>query len=608
MATHYFRLLMILGFVGLLGAGTIGCSDAKVSSNVDQSRSHDEPTAPRLSDEYFLVAAGQTRMVGNVTESVGLRVFLYSKKTGEPATDSTVEFQILTEDAADAEEAGESPLATLSAYNSTTDEEGSAKVDLRLGAQPAVVKVRAKHESSNAVDFIVDIETLETGNLKLALVNTGEFIMPITDIDVRLYRNSEVRCADLMPYEERWEDELAREVAANVSQRVTFNELGTRERFLVTAVGRGEMGQKAAAGCLDEIVVGPNSTSERELLLHLIPLNLVGQYDVVSHWDFSEALADSGTVGSTIMTVLNIFDNPGQALYDGILALLRELIGGLITSGINLAMEQFGLADLLINAINNAIENNDALRRIRDAGRDLRDVVANLEVHSVLTISDMSMKYDLRGTDNWLGITLYWRWGCDANSPPDCGAINLRADADGSFGELGLLSSEWSGRVSSYNQLQIDRHPVNLRYGRLIIYLLNDVILPRVTDGNAHSMSEAFTYWVCDGLGRALNVNSNGEMCRDVPVLNRELCVDVVGFCESASSTLFGFADMLVSNLEYDMGFSVGGEATALEIDSDGLVDLFRDGKYEGFIQSADADNPTASPITATWEGERRPD
>src|SRR5699024_2775888 len=132
---------------------------------------------------------------------------------------------------------------------------------------------------------------------------------------------------------------------------------------------------------------------------------------------------------------------------------------------------------------------NDALRRIRDAGRDLRDVVANLEVHSVLTISDVSMKYDLQGRDNWLGVTLYWRWNCDQNSPPDCGAINLVADSEGRLGELGLLSSEWTGRLGSYNQLQIDRHPINLRYGRLIIYVLNEVILPRITNDNAHSMS-----------------------------------------------------------------------------------------------------------------------
>src|SRR5699024_6926330 len=144
-------------------------------------------------------------------------------------------------------------------------------------------------------------------------------------------------------------------------------------------------------------------------------------------------------------------------------------------------------------------------------------VIANLEVHSELTIGKMSSNYEFRGTDNWLGITLYWRWNCDANSPPDCGAIELRADANGEIGSLGVLSSAWIGRIVAYNQLQIDRHPITLEYGRLIMYILNDVILPKLTDGNAHSMSEAFSYWVCNGIGTAIT-GSDGEICVDIKV------------------------------------------------------------------------------------------
>lgn len=601
MAAFHRNVLVLLGILGLLVAPLWGCGDARVSTNVDQSRNTDDRTVPRLSDEYFMVAAGANQLIGNVTETVPIKVYLYSKKTGEPIVDQTVAYEILGDSQGDGE-----ALATLSAFNGTTNADGGASINLRLGARPGMVSVRAAHQRSNAVDFQVDIRALETGNLELTLINTGQSIMDLRDIDVRLYRNGDVRCADFLPFEARDPGELSSVVVPNVHQKASFSELGTRERFLVTAVARGEMDQIAAAGCLDNIVVYPNEVRRQELLLQLVPLNPVGQYDAVSHWDFSQALADSGSVGSVIMSLLNVFDNPGQALYNAILSAVRNFVGGLISSGIDLVMNALNLDTMLINAINNAIESNDTLRKIRDAGRDLRDVVANLEVHSILTISRMSSKFDLRGTDNWLGITLYWRWNCNANSPPDCGAINLQVDPDGRIGELGILSSEWDGRLVAYNQLQIDRHPISLNYGRLIMYVLNEVILPQVTGGSAHSMGEAMDQWICGGLGRAVT-GSDGEICVDLAVW-RGCLYDhqISGFCSSVIGTVFGLADLLVSNLELDIRFSVAGEGTVLETNSDGLVDVIRNGTFEGFIQNTNPGQGSASPITATWEATQR--
>ena len=143
---------------------------------------------------------------------------------------------------------------------------------------------------------------------------------------------------------------------------------------------------------------------------------------------------------------------------------------------------------------------------MRDAGRDIRDVIANLEVTSQLTIGKLSSSYEFNGIDNWLGMTLYWRWNCDASGgPPDCQGDRAARRWASDVADLGILSSQWTGRVVAYDQLQIDQHPLTLRYGRMIIYLLNDVILPELTDGNAHSMSEAFAYWIgCDNLAESL--------------------------------------------------------------------------------------------------------
>lgn len=598
MAASYRRISLSLVLSALLGLILVGCGDGKVNTNVDQSRTDDSNngSGPRLGDDYFLVPAGETHLVGNVTETVTLKVFLYSRSTGDPVPNTSIAYDILEQPEGDA--------ANLSAFNGTTDDEGAAAVDLRLGANEGTIKVRAEHADSNSVDFSVDVRPLETGDLELTMVNTGASVMPLSDIDIRLYRNGDTSCAEFRPLSQRESGELETYVAGTTNERVTFDDLGTRQRFLVTAVAKGTEGQLAAGGCVEDIEIHADDVTEKEILLQLVPLNPVGRYDVTSHWDFTQALEDSGTVGSTIMRVLNLFENPGQTLYDETMNLLQNFLG-VGGSAMDTILSVTGLEGQFVGIVNNFVENNDTLRRIRDAGRDLRDVVANLEVHSELTIGKMSSNYEFRGTDNWLGITLYWRWNCDANSPPDCGAIDITADANGDFGDLGVLSSEWTGRVVAYNQLQIDSHPLSLRYGRLIIYILNEVILPQLTDGNAHSMSEAFSYWVCSGLGTAIT-GSDGEMCIDVAVWSG--CIydqDISGVCENASSTVFSFADLLVQNLEYDVGMRIGGEGKLIETTSDGFVDSIVDGVFEGTMQNTDLGQTQASDISATWEAER---
>src|SRR5690554_870702 len=123
MASFNSKLMLFLMAIGLLATPLMGCGDAKVNTNVDEARNTDDATVPRLDDKYFLVAAGETRLIGNVTESVGLKVFLYDKVTGAPAANQIIGYEIL--EPAEGEPAD---LANLSAYNGTTNAEGAATI------------------------------------------------------------------------------------------------------------------------------------------------------------------------------------------------------------------------------------------------------------------------------------------------------------------------------------------------------------------------------------------------------------------------------------------------------------------------------------------------
>jgi len=574
-------LLLFVAFFALFG-----CGDSEVNTNASGDGS---PNGPSFSDEYFMVPAGANSIRANVTESVPIKVFLYSKKTGDAVSGQTISYEIL-------EEAGQ---ATLSARNGTTVEDGSAYVDLRVGGQNATLKVRANHPSANAVDFTVSVEPLQVGALKVNLVNTAPSIMSLYDIDVRIYRHSDFSCDEFRPFGVQ-PAPLFESTAPTVNTSPVFENLGTLQRFVMTGIAVGDRSQTAAAGCMDNITVLADVVNNYDLLLQLIPLSPVGTYDLVSHWDFTDAIADSGAIGSTIIRVLNIFENPGRAIYNEIINLVELLVGGIISGGINLFLSLTGLDDAFANMVNNFIAQNEALSKIFRAGSDLRDVVANLQVHSQLTIGKLDSNYEFRGRDNWVGLTLYWRWNCDENSPPDCGAIPLVADANGEIGDLGVLSSEWTGRVVAYNQLQIDSHTVSLRYGRLIIFILNQYILPELTNGNANTLTDAFAHWIgCPSLATSIT-GSSGDVCALGACLTAN---QIETFCSSAINTLFGFANLAIENLEFDLGLRLGGEGKLIELDSDGFADLIENGKFTGYLQNSEGGQ--SSPFTATFEGAR---
>jgi hypothetical protein len=580
----------------VLGALTLSaCGDGEVRSNTSIDPNPENPGGggPTAGKEYLLVPAGGTNLTVGVSGSSPLRVFLYSKQTGAGVASQGISYEI--------EDAGQTQAA-LAARNGTTNDDGEAKVDLRAGATSGTVKIKVTHPAADPVVFTVLISPLDTGIIEVTSVNTAPSIMPLSQIFVRVYDSAEFTCNDFLPLARQPDPLKFYEVPSELDV-VRFEDMPVAGvKYTVTASAKGPRGQLAAGGCVEDIRVAPRDTTRVEVALQLIPINPVGRYSVTSEWDFSQALEDSGPVGSTIVRVLNVFNNPGRAIYDEAINLIRSFIG-IGADAINGFLSITGLDDEFESAINGFIAGNEVLSKVQRAGQDLYNVIAKLKIHSELTIGKLSSSYEFNGMDNWLGLTVYWRWNCEGNPDPECGAIPLVIDGMSQGADLGILSAQWTGRVVAFDQLQVDQHALTLRYGRLIIYILNEVILPQLTDGNARSLSEAFAYWIgCDSIARGLL--GGDERCA------LGFCVtsaQVEAACTTAVSTVFNFADLLVRNLEFDVGLSVGGSAKLVEEDSDGFVDKMIEGKFEGYMTRASGNNGgmTAAPINATWTGVR---
>jgi len=549
----------------------------------------DEPFVPDDADLRCLLipSVGGDVFVG-IDSSVQLGVYQYSLETGEKMSDEPVTFAIL-------DPAGD---ARLSSERVRTDVDGLAAVRLNAGSSPGTLTVRAVSPCARSLDMQVDVLDLPTGNLAVRFNYPFRDTYEVAPLQVALFQSDEVSCRDIRPGE-RPLDPMHDETTGSVMGSVTFNSLGIDPGYTVLVTGLGEHGERAAQGCLDNIVIRDGRTTEVTVDMYLLPLNPAGDYDVLSYWDFSDAIADSGPVGRMLVDILNIFTDPGAGIVDFLLGIVRDYVGGLISGAIDLFLRLSGLRDVITNGINDLINSSPFLRDIVTIGRDLRAIIAELEVISKLNIGKLGSDFEVFGVDNWIGLSMYWRLGCDETSPPDCGRIPIILDST----DLGLLRGEWSGRVLGYNRLDIDRHPIDFEYGRLILYVLENLVLPAITGRPAPVTLEGLMAAIinCDGIGAF--VGGGPGRCRCA--LGACICADdVTGFCETFISFTFGgLFRTFVNALSFDAVLEIRGSATLRNTDANLDVDELRNGRYVGTINIGSSPTPFEATFCGVREG-----
>jgi hypothetical protein len=590
----------------------VACGDARLSSDgFDQSFSEDPDRPDRpgpgtsddngdddqiIDDEPFrppaseltcvlIPSVGGDLFVG-VDSAISLGVYQYSLETGDVMPGATIQFGLVAP----------SVDGRLSSERVRTDEAGLAEVRLTAGATAGTIAVRAISPCANSLDMEIDVLDLPTGNVDVSFNYPFRDVYDVAPVFVDLFPSDEVVCADILPGA-RLAGALNTLEARNVEETVTFNSLDVATGFTVVVNGIGSAGERAAQGCRDNIVPREGATLDIVIDLFLLPLDPVGDYDVLGKWDFRDAIAESGPAGRIIVDILDIFEDPGRGLLDFIIDLVEDFVGGLIGGLIDFFLDITGLDDVIADAINDVIESSPFLSDIVTIGRDLRAIIAELEVISKLNIGKLSSDFEVFGVDEWIGLSLYWRLDCEPTDPPDCGRIPIILDSV----DLGLLRGEWRGRVLGYNRLDIDRHPVDFNYGRLILYVLEYLVLPAITgDPGPVTFADLLSSIInCDGLGDAIGGGSGRCRC----ALGACICdADVESFCESFIDIAFGgILRTFVDSLSFDSVLNIRGSVTLVNENEFIDVDVLMDGSYVGDITISGS----VTPFTAFWCGVR---
>ena len=543
-----------------------------------------------------------------------LGVYVYSAGDGTPIRDLPVSWRV---------EGTSTTGGELDELRSNTDLQGLSETVLRSSEGAGTIVVRASVACADPIFMEVDVIPIPLGNLQVNFTYGSTSVYPVAPIHADVILGDTALCSQLTRGTNP-SGELRTGSTPNVTGQVNFANLPIGTPYTIVGWGLGTYGELAAWGCTDAVVTQEGVLTTATVHLQLLPLDPVGVYDVRANWDFTHALAASGTVGQVIAQIANVFDDPGRGLYDVILMVIETQFGSFVGGAIDTVLELFGLDGVLQGLINSIVGSVPFFEDLQTIGQDITQVVKNLEVIQKWEILANGSEFGSEGFSGYngyedvVGLALYWRTGCPPTDPA-CGRYDLVADTQ----ELGTLSGDWEGYVMGYNQFRINNHPIDVNYGRVILYALENLMLPALTGRPAPVTLQAVVADIvgCGRLGDGVAGNNDclfsddfissliGCVCdSDATCAVRcggNDCVGIENTCAGFIDNIFGnVLNNLLYSLELPSVLQAFGSMTLVNTNDDRKVERLIDGAWTGSVTFDGA----TQPVPGTFSGTRRAD
>jgi hypothetical protein len=202
---------------------------------------------------------------------------------------------------------------------------------------------------------------------------------------------------------------------------------------------------------------------------------------------------------------------------DGLLGDLKDAIEAATANGF--------VRDTIRNTINSAVDdfiNNNAnvpswIKDTRTITQDILNTLQKFEVVGVIKIKQQPVwATDAAGVPSanpdgtltalwnfdpanieteyneqrWDNISFFWRRGCDANSPPECGKRTVGATSLGTTDDL--VKGYFDGFLIDGTTLHINQHTLDLNYGLLLLTVVERVVLPEIFGAGVDSLETMF--------------------------------------------------------------------------------------------------------------------
>lgn len=545
--------------------------------------------------------------IGDATK-IHAKVIDYAQASVAPNVAVAYEITKVT-DLLGAEAEGDALLGALVAYS---DEYGLTHNDFVAGEEGNLiytVTLSADNADDKSIQFVVSEAPCGCVNVSLAYEG-GLPESSLNTIKVHVLP-SEYTCDKLHAEKPVPAASLSDKTITDLWGTTQFECVPAGNYYTVFGTAKGPYSCVAASGCDDGVFIQPDKCRDVNLKLYLVTLNPTGQYDCVDHFDFTNLVKDCAggitdplacvTAGGmdlgkqvccVLFQLITFFKTPGTTIINLIKDLAKQWIGGLIVDTL------FGLfGDIVADIVTDYLKNNSPawLQDFFTIGEDMMGIVTNLELHSDLLLSKLQNDFTVQGTQYWTGIALYWKFGCNPADPDyeDCGKLMFSMDdIQNTEFPLDILEGKFTASIADFNKLLINQHPIKLNYGKLVLFVLNEIIISGLTGGQAHSLKEAAALWInCNSIGNGIF----GEIWEWFGGSKQ----DVVGLCTGAINFLLTPVDMFLGALTLDTELSIQGNGMLVDEDCDLLVDAITKGKYTGQVQTSAA---SQSAFTGSFE------
>lgn len=583
-------ILAVLAIPALLSCG----DDKVIAVGADQDTSTIDVSGPDGEDIVTPLPEGRELIVLHdasqplqvrVTLNQLLRVKVVDYALNGPAKDTLVRFNLRPTNEATP---GDGSLSALSAF---TDAAGVAAITFRSNTVANVAyTVDVSADNAAPVSFELFVADAPRGTLSVELKYEGP--ISVKNVHLRLL-SGQFTCSQFVPVRPP-EDVIAEKTLLGVSGTATWNNLPEAQRFTLVATAESPDDHLAAAGCLDGVVIVANQDNRVTLTLFLLTLSPTGNYDSTSVFDFTGAIP--GQVGDIIDEISLLFSSPGMFLIEQVKKLAALYVGQFVTDTI------FGLfEDKVAEIIDDWMFNQspDWVQDILLVGQDLFQIVNNLEMLATLRISKLQNDYYVQGILLWDGIALYWRLGCaregEPGYDPSCGRneFSLAAFSNTEF-PMDIVEGRFTASIQNFDQLDIDNHTIKINYGKLIIFALNELILPAVS--GHHNLEDAILSFV-DCASIADGIYFSGLSSIGISES------DIEGFCIDGIKLIVRPVMFILTGLAVDSQMRMSGHAVLVDDDDDLRVDRIRDGRFLGHFES---DGQEGSPFTGVWWATRQ--
>jgi len=421
---------------------------------------------------------------GTVRVTYGGSIDLKVKYIGEDGSTPLSGFQV------NFAPSGDPAGSMLSATSAETDAEGIATMTVLAGQAEADFDVEASALKAEPVRVHVSVRSKDGGDLEVRLAYQGTRNLGSVRVFAMDLAATALDCATVDPAAPGTAVGF-KDLDSLTTARFSLN---TGQQVGVVAVAQGSGAAIPAWGCDagPHVIPGGSAVTVDVELKDVVP-TYGGDYTVVSNFNLVEALPEG--LQTYIDGMGALFTNPGDTAVQWLLDL----------SGVGDQVPQV-VIDVAKGIVRDAFArytDGTAVGTIFQGGGDIYTILSAFEIGSTLRFTE---EPDETGvfpagsiTERWDHAAINWTVGaCEGqDADPNCGRKQWAA------GDIGLqvLATPAASVEAAYN-LTIDPHPVTFKYGAVILFVVEHVILPMTV---GYESFDNFIYELLGTEGCAVN-------------------------------------------------------------------------------------------------------